>query len=853
MFSSHCELKGGNMNRKLFIKIIKVTVLMMALFFMFIILNLNTSFAYINHGINYVDITGNASEFFDSGIPNAPIQGIRVQLSDKNTGQPIKATLTDINGDYILEDVPEGNYSLEYRYGDISVLDEFDGVRNPLYNADTSKNKYLTDNLDKTDILKYNGHDYIVSDTQEEKTDVYQKLDKNSAQIFFVIDISGSMKDPIANKETGVVSSRLEVVKDAAKQLSNSILEKNKELHEDAGANPEIDTDLSSLKVNNLYIGLVSFDSDPHVATFETDKGKYSVTQDPDVLNAEIDKLQPGSNTQVSKALDKAKELMFDNLQGGTDGVKIIIFLSDGLPTEDYSLTEASITNIIDSDIKFYSLLIVEDAMEFDKLENLADLEEEKFKKQIDFDESEDISHEIFDDEPFNPGPNYYINNWYFWYTYHGYLNKLYELYAIKNENNRMVFKEKANDLAACMTGSIKSWIEEKIEEFENNGSNTNNHDNLTIFKPIDDGEPERGWENETRRYEVDSYFSDIFHNNTSTDPTNLSAQSYLFKTLDNINSVSEDELKNFSNNTYMIVIFDITIQKSTTVETFNLCLKRRNEFSLKVSNKVIAAKVTLNTGQVVYKKFDESYNYDDINRKPYLFFKDIDSELLHGALIELEYRVYIENLSPNIACTYLDLVSYLPPGLYFSENSQLLSNKYSTNYDTGWNLDEKSDLLKLGYLVHDDTTLINRNYIITYSHPVNIAPRDSFETNFVLSTYITNVDDFALYREPNEDKDIVEIFGYRNSKNRRMEFRNGEDKEETYTTVAGETAKRATFTSVYPGDGDPTAPDYSLDYNYEGINPVTGKKQNYTIYVIYLIIIILSNILIILKIKLKK
>lgn len=829
------------MNRKLFIKFIKVNVQMMALFFMFIIIKSNTSFAYTNNYINRIDITGNTSEFFETGTPNAPIQGIRVELKDKNTNQPFQTTLTDANGNYILTDIPEGNYSLEYKYGDINVLNEFG-------------NTDLVNGLSKKDILKYNGHDYIVSDTQENRTNTLKKLELDAAQIFFVIDTSNSMNSKMTNLETGESVTRIQVVKEAAKQLAKTILDENEKLNSENEENSEDEnellSELSELNSHNFYIGLISFNSD---ATDALADYPCNVTKDYDVICEAIDNLQADWDTNVSPAIEAAKTKMISNnkYSNNEDGLKIVIFLSDGLPAQDkYNNEEELEQDVINSfislkeaDIKLYTLLIVGNTLGLNEIENVADLTDTEFEEIIGYNKD---AH--YPTTEYIEGYSF-INNYYYWYPYVGYLRHIYGLY--KDFSDRLVFQSSADDLSNCMTENIKSWIDEEVEDYDINHPLLNQqHTDLIEYNLIDDSKPECGWENSNRRIEVDNYFSDTFHNTTSNDPNNLSAQSTLFKILDDPDSFSDSKIKDFSKHTYMTLSFDITIDRTTKTEVFNICLKRRNEFSLKVSNKVIAAKVTLNTGQVVYKKFDESYNYDDINRKPYLFFKDIDSELLHGALIELEYRVYIENLSPNIACTYLDLVSYLPPGLYFSENSTLLSNKYFTNFDTGWNIDQKSDLLEQGYLVHNDFDLINRNYIITYSHPVNIPHGDTFETNFVLSTYVTNVDDFALYREPNEDKDIVEIFGYRNSKNRRMETKDG---EETYTTVAGETAKRATFTSIYPGDGDPTAPDYSLDYNYEGINPVTGKKQNYTIYVIYSIIIVLSILLIILKIKLKK
>ena len=301
------------MNRKLFINFIKVNIQMMALFFMFIILQSNISFA-------NVDITGTVSEFFDSNIENAPIRGIRVQLIDQYTGQPVQSTLTNEIGNYILNDIPQGNYSLEYRYGDVGVLDEFKGTD-------------LVDGLTAQDILKYNGHDYIVSDSQEVTTKEWKKLDENAAQIFFVIDTSGSMENTITTK-SGYGFTRLDVVKFAAKQLAKSILDKNEELNknalidnpknddEDEDENEEDPEPIKNLDVNNLYLGLISFSN---YAKIVFDESTSFVTQDYGAISNQIDKLYPDGNTNVSDALHTACETLNHNTQSG---LKIIIFLS---------------------------------------------------------------------------------------------------------------------------------------------------------------------------------------------------------------------------------------------------------------------------------------------------------------------------------------------------------------------------------------------------------------------------------------------------------------------------------------------------------------------------------------------
>lgn len=794
---------------------VQMMILFLFLFFIFNITNPNISLA-------YVDITGNVSEYL-TFLDDAPIQGIRIQLTDTETDESLPPTLTDKTGHYTIPDVPEGNYKLEFRYGDINIMNEF-------------QNSNLVDDLTIQDILKYNGHDYIVSDSEEQTTNEYKKLDKNAAQIFFVIDTSGSMDSPMQNGDNNDSegATRLDVVKEAAKELSKSILDKNKELNNDDehpsdeendGSTSSSDSELNN---NNIYVGLVSFNS---TATVALDASTSYVTQDSEVINREIDKLQTDGSTNVSIALLKAQEIMDHN---NVDGIKIIIFLSDGLPTENDSAVYTAMDSLNDSNIKLYSLLIVDDALGLDELDNVADLSEEEFKESIEYDEKRDSPFSTSSRARRKYGTPYistYDNS----YSYIGYLYHLYELY---HDADKMVFKENAKDLVNCMTEDIQSWIEEKITEFENNSKNSRNYNELQDLYPDEFYETERGWEDENRRDLVDGYFSRGFHNNVTTAGDNISEKLYLFKALENIEDVSEDDIKELSEHTYMtITLDDINIEDTTTEETINLRLKRRKEFSLRISNKAIGLKVTLNTGRVLH---NEVIDDDDIH----IFLESLDPEFVHGALIEIEYKVTVENLSKGIDCTYLELASYLPNGLLLSTYQPLISNPKTTNYDNGWRLAKKSNLVKSGYITHNNFDLLNR-HIATFSKNIALKGGETYTTNFVVSCCIDDLDNINYY-----NKDVVEIIGYKNSKNRRMEFKN--EIPEEYTSISGISQYKKTFYGIYPGDGKPDDPDYALDLNSEFVIPPTGKINNIYITIIYFIVI-LMDIVFVFSIKYNK
>lgn len=271
-------------------------------------------------------VSGSVKENLGENVSSTPIKGIRVTLTEKNTGEKY-STVSGEDGNYLFPNVTPGNYNLEFKYGDITVLDDFPD-----------------ENLSVQDILKYNGQDYIASNmngvTVELAEQVIPQIGKTAAQVFFVLDNSGSMRlnskgtpfsFPNPSRQTGSDGpSRLDIVKVASKSLIEKIFSQDE----------------------NIYMGLIKFSTSPTMLSH--------MCRDTEGLQNKIDELEPEGTTFVAQALEYARSSFVDN-----DGAKIIIFLSDGTPTDrPQSQVKEEIKKIRNEGIEIFSLIVKDDISE---------------------------------------------------------------------------------------------------------------------------------------------------------------------------------------------------------------------------------------------------------------------------------------------------------------------------------------------------------------------------------------------------------------------------------------------------------------------------------------------------------
>ena len=167
-----------------------------------------------------------------------------------------------------------------------------------------------------------------------------------------------------------------------------------------------------------------------------------------------------------------------------------------------------------------------------------------------------------------------------------------------------------------------------------------------------------------------------------------------------------------------------------TTVK-LNAALIKRDDFKLELEKKITGFRLTLSDGTVLYNKvsknanqtlernklYKEAYSKQLQNKSNEVKIKNdwkleevieyipetvtmiVDTDLLQGATIEIEYTLIVKNNSENNTFSdAISIVDYFDNGVIYRPNSKLLSEK-GTNADYGWKV------LTTEYLYDEDKT----------------------------------------------------------------------------------------------------------------------------------------------------
>lgn len=381
----------------------------------------------------YTGISGNVYEDLGYSIGEAgadsqkdllPIEDIIVRLSNGQT------TRTDAEGNYHFANLSPGTYSLQFEYGalgsDINVNDK-----------ETIEN-----------ILKYNGHDYIVSSLPGEQEYIDSEIieivqsGKGALQLFIALDCSYSMRETMV-EYNGKTVPRLSVAVEAAKELCSQLI--------DSG--------------NNIYIGLVFFSG--------TNYRAVSLTKDLNLLTTALDDINNNNwynaNTNVLGALDKAYESFYNNEE---ESNRFITIISDGVPTSD-GTTE---TYYNDSDSTIYSKLDTisqTTAGKIDELKNNGVNIISLITKPEDPDENEYV------EKIFNNGHSTIFENIYDGYKTADLIKKALKDYLITQTEEKHYTSEHT---------IIAGYEDEsRRQEVENNFSYIMDYNNTNMFEQIED------------------------------------------------------------------------------------------------------------------------------------------------------------------------------------------------------------------------------------------------------------------------------------------------------------------------------------------------------------------------------
>ncbi len=541
----------------------------------------------------------------------------------------------------------------------------------------------------------------------------------------------------------------------------------------------------------NIYVGLVFFSG--------TNYRAVSLTKNKLVLKAALDEINSNGwqtpNTNILGALQKAKDSFYNNDKENSN--RYIAILSDGIPTSNGS------TEVYRND---------SDETVLNKLYNVI---APSTKNKVNELKQDGI--------------------------------KIISLFARSDDNEenelvRSIFKDTSNVFGSIQDGQqMIDTITKEIKKYLISSTQAKEYvSERTVIS---------GYEDATRRAEVDKNFETLWYSNT-----------ILFDLINNYDASEESKQKavTLSNATYMYVLggkgyainpmpgglsnpaisyfTDPDTGKQRRKITYNvraeysgqdMVLAKRPAFALATTTTATGLKVTLADKSVLDIQLQDVGSDIPI-------IQVMDEELAHGATIQIEYTVKIKNDS-SIQCNYLELIDYLPAGLVLSQDMKLLTEN-KTNKDYGWAEVSLEELYNKGYIPEETLNTYRNVKAIRIVLDNNgkgkdgfyIAPGGEYNVKFTVSKLISSLNDVTSI-----NVNVAEVLVYKNSANRRMAYKQ---------LVSTQGYNIELLKGVYPGDNKDQ--DCSTYTNLVFILPPTGLKRNIA-WPIIAIIILLTTYLI--------
>lgn len=184
-----------------------------------------------------------------------------------------------------------------------------------------------------------------------------------------------------------------------------------------------------------------------------------------------------------------------------------------------------------------------------------------------------------------------------------------------------------------------------------------------------------------------------------------------------------------------------------------NLGLQKREEFEIKLNKKVDAVRFTLSDGTI----YEDIKDYSNPMHKLII----VDEELVHGATLEIEYVLTVENLK-LLQCTGVKVLDYLDYDnnvMMYNSTTKLLTDPTKTNADFGWEIKGKNEL---DGIVQNKNILKDTGQYIISNYLENDATLElRLVVSLVISTH-TDIDQLAY-------ENMAEIIEYKNSIGRRI------------------------------------------------------------------------------------
>jgi len=244
------------------------------------------------------------------------------------------------------------------------------------------------------------------------------------------------------------------------------------------------------------------------------------------------------------------------------------------------------------------------------------------------------------------------------------------------------------------------------------------------------------------RRTEINNYFSTIDYKKTAelngTDYTNV------------IMTATTDKF------TILPDVIDVINPANSYTDPkvyANLGLLKREEFEIKLNKKVDAVRFTLADGT----KYTDEKNYLNPMHKLII----VDEELMHGATIEIEYVITVEDLKA-LNCTGVKILDYLDYDnntMVYNSSAKLITDPSKTNADFGWQIKAKNELD--GIVENKNILKESGQYIISDYLYNDINQELRLVVSLVIST-ATDSDQLAY-------ENMAEFIEYKNNIGRRI------------------------------------------------------------------------------------
>lgn len=737
--------------------------------------------------IYYNNIEGNAYEQIHEekgqviDYNNNPgIQYIKVQAINETDGT-IYQVYTDKNGNYSFKssNLTAGSYTLKFSYGG----------EEEITNSDVIKNN-----------LKYNGLDYTAMAAGNTK-DVRTTMEKTiihsatgATEVMLAIDCSSSAWNTFL--ENG--QSRLEVQKEAAKKLIESLLDEK-----------------------NVYIGIVGFAGGTNSAWLA-----IHATNNKNLLMETLDEMKPGGKcdytklpggTNIIQALNKAESSFVSDKSN-----KWIVLLSDGAPTTD-------------GKDQIYS-----DDSDTDLLKKLKSISKNTKKKVIQIinkginmcsfivDSTDLLEKSVVEEIFTNVDGNRYFHS--------------------SDEEATKIIKEDILKHIVDET-TIKEEITNTVDTKEFDGIDDSYRRNYVNQKYSQ------------YNYQKSIYLENLINNYTTEkiEQAKIFLQdTYITVTVKQKYSIDKlvDEDEDYwyfeiagrkSKDKYSEIV-------RKTYSGQNLELRKRETLDMDVSIKITGYRLILANGAIYNQKttngvVDRDLNKDEIIKEikeigDSMYLQSIDEKLMYGARVDIEYTIILKNIS-SIPVANVTLINYLTDFtgndlqiLEYDENQSMITNKY-TNAQYGWKKVTKESLLnKVSDITYEN---MKNDYYITLNTEDSNLLRQGQQIGANGERYIKLVLSKHLSTDTKNDNtdfsDTTEILEYSNDLAIRM--------KKTYTDLNGKTDKA----NVIPGntiEGTKTIngilvteTDYAKSMRVV-IIPPTGKRIDAVISVIIFIEVLL-------------